>query len=264
MSLCTAAQSSIKGVQQTIYTIYNLTNKKYTFLINYKKDYGGGGINWLCRRPSNVVGGTLWMPQQRLKSVLIVSINDMISWTHKGHMCRYSGLLNLTWDTRMSRPRRMVSYEVPVCDTIKSCTSWNHNFSLITFVEISWRYTTTSCPTNAVWSRYRTNCLYNQVFRRNRYFRTILSDSQWDNMNNMNGGRFQAPVCAVMFLPFIWSPQDFSKHLQLAELPSQLAKPALLVKLRGTEMGTKVSMQNHWKIIQIPFFQPEKQCWDYE
>lgn len=44
--------------------------------------------------------------------------------------------------------------------------------------------------------------------------------------------RFQAQITPNTFLPFIWGPQHFSKHFQLAELSSQLAEPALLVKLR--------------------------------
>lgn len=40
-------------------------------------------------------------------------------------------------------------------------------------------------------------------------------------------------------LPFIRSPQHFSEHLQLAELPPQLAEPALLVKLSGGETHTR-------------------------
>lgn len=40
-----------------------------------------------------------------------------------------------------------------------------------------------------------------------------------------------------MFLPFVRSPQYFSKHLQLTELSSQLAESALLVKLTEKRGG---------------------------
>ena len=45
-----------------------------------------------------------------------------------------------------------------------------------------------------------------------------------------------------MFSPFVWGPQNFSKHLQLTELSSKLAESALLIKLQHKEMEVKVSM----------------------
>lgn len=36
-------------------------------------------------------------------------------------------------------------------------------------------------------------------------------------------------------IPFVRGSEDFGKDLKLTELPSQLAEPALLVKLENTE-----------------------------
>lgn len=86
-------------------------------------------------------------------------------------------------------------------------------------------------------------------------------------INNLNrSGRWRdrcisvnaVALTLVTFLPFVWSPQHFSKHLQLTELPPQLAEPALLVKL--SKENTEEQITWRWRHRQCNRFSGA-QCW---